>query len=85
MSTLKVRLAVGLALVLLVTTVLAGAVATSAAIGAELADGDHCETGAADAPTTPTPENVTAIAGNVTRCIVEGGGGTPGALQGDDG
>ena len=80
------RLAVGIALVLLVTAVLAGAVATSAAVGVELSDGDACETGGhTDVVRTPTPENVTALAGNVTRCIAEGGDGGPGGPQTDDG
>ena len=64
------RIAGGIALVLLVTAILAGAVATSAAVTIELSDGDTCESGSVDGErTTPTPENVTEFAGNVTRCI----------------
>lgn len=74
----KTQLAVGLALVLLVTVVVAGAVATSAAVGIELSDGDRCETGgASDVRTTATPENVTSLAANVTRCVAEGDGSAP--------
>ena len=70
MRSRRTRLALGLALVFLVTAVLAGAVATSAAITIELSDGDGCETGGAtDVRTTATPENVTAFAGNVTKCL----------------
>ena len=74
------RIAGGIALVLLVTGLLAGAVATSAAVSIELSDGDSCETGGAGERTTPTPENVTAIAGNVTRCL--GAGPDAGAVAG---
>ena len=70
----RVRLAVGLALVLVVTFALAGAVATAAAVSDELSDGDGCETGgAAIDETTASPENVTDLAGNVTGCIADGG------------
>lgn len=70
---MRVRLAVGLALVLLVTAILAGAIVTSAAVTVELTDGDGCETGgASDGGIDATPENVTTVAGNLTECIVRG-------------
>ena len=79
------RLAGGIALVLLVTALLAGAVATSAAVTIELSDGDSCESGSVDGErTTPTPENVTEFAGNVTRCLgSDAGGSAVGAPSGD--
>lgn len=76
------RIVVGLALTTLVTATLAGAVATSAAITIELSDGDACETGgSSDVVTTATPENVTSLAGNVTRCIA--GDDDPGEAAGE--
>lgn len=76
MRRLDGRIAVGFALVLLVTAVLAGAVATSAAVGFELSDGDACETGGeSDVRTTATPENVTSLARNVSGCIAADGDG----------
>lgn len=73
MRRVTVRLAVGFALVLLITGVLAGAVATSAAITIELSDGDRCETGGeSDVGSTATPGDVTSLAGNVTKCIADG-------------
>lgn len=72
MRSVRVRLAVGLALVVLVTAILAGAVVTSAAVTVELTDGDACETGGASDGTEVTPENVTTVAGNLTECIVGG-------------
>ena len=86
MRKVTVRLAVGLALVVVVTAVLAGAVATSAAITIELSDGDNCETGGqADPASTSTPGDVTAFAGNVTKCIADGatGGADVGPPTGD--
>lgn len=69
----KVRLAVGLSLVLLVTAVLAGAVTTVAAVSDELSDGDGCENGGNSiGDITASAENVTTLAGNVTGCIVDG-------------
>lgn len=69
----RARLAVGLALVVLVTVVLAGAVATVAAVSDELSDGDDCETGGDSVgEMTATPENVTTVAGNVPGCIADG-------------
>lgn len=73
MVEVRSRLAVGLTLALLVTLLLAAVVATSAAVTIELSDGDRCETGgAADLPSTPSAENVTAVAGNVTKCLAAG-------------
>lgn len=70
MREVTARLAVGLVLVVLVTLAVAGTVATAAAISDELSDGDGCETGGRSIGTaTATPENVTALAGNVTGCI----------------
>ena len=72
MNEVPLRLAVGLVLALLVTAVLAGTVATAAAISGELSDGDGCETGGSPEGATVTPENVTALAGNVTDCLRSG-------------
>lgn len=75
MDEVPLRLAVGIVLVLLVTAVLAGTVATAAAVSGELSDGDGCETGGSPAGgATVTPENVTALAGNVTDCLASGEG-----------
>lgn len=79
MRSVNARLAVGLALVVLVTAVFTGVVATSAAVGMELSDGDRCETGGeSDVRTTATPENVTSLAGNVTSCIAGSDASAPG-------
>lgn len=83
MRRLTIRLVVGIAAVLLVTALLAGVVATAAAITIELSDGDACETGGeADVRATATPENVTALAGNATRClgVVDDPGASDGQL-----
>lgn len=66
------RLALGLALAVLVTALLAGTVATTAAIAVELGDGDTCETGGtAYVKPTPSAENVETLSRHVAACVVE--------------
>ena len=74
MSETRTRVYVGLVLAVVVTVLLAGVVATSAAVSIELSDGDACETdGDADGQVQPPANQVTEFAGDVTRCLTEGG------------
>ena len=74
MTETNTRVYVGIVLALVVTLLLAGVVATSAAVSIELSDGDACEThGDGDRQVHSPSKRVTEIAGDVTRCLAEGG------------
>lgn len=68
MSRANARFVVGLAGVVFVTAIAAGAVAASAAVTTELTDGDGCEASGNSTGLT----TVTSYAGNVTECITAG-------------